>query len=412
MRILSLLILALILYMSARQSDSPHGRDFKITCSECHTADSWKFNKTGYSFDHNTTNLPLTGQHTKAECTQCHKSLVFSEAKTDCNSCHEDIHQATVGSDCSRCHTPASWLVKNVNELHRNSRFPLVGAHNQADCYDCHLSETRVRFDVPGINCIDCHRKEFLATTNPSHVEAGFSEDCSGCHPVLSREWAGAGFNHNFFPLVQGHAGPKCSECHASPRFNDASPECVSCHKSNYDASTNPNHLEANFPLDCKSCHSLAPGWTPANYDHSVFPLTLGHSTPGCADCHKGNYTSTPTDCYACHSADYNNTSNPSHTSLGFSTSCVACHTTNPGWSPAKYTEHDTKSFPINTGSHRGAWSSCTDCHANPSNYAVFSCTNCHEHNKTDMDKKHKGEGGYSYNSAECFRCHPSGRAD
>ena len=117
---------------------------------------------------------PLVGQHTELNCRSCHKTLVFSEAKTDCNQCHNDIHQNTVGSDCSRCHTPVSWLVNNINEIHETSRFPLLGAHRTADCFDCHKSESLARFDVLGVNCIDCHREDYNATTNPKHVECRF----------------------------------------------------------------------------------------------------------------------------------------------------------------------------------------------------------------------------------------------
>ncbi len=112
-------------------------------------------------------------------CKACHPTLVFNDAKTDCNECHTDIHQATVGQDCSRCHTTFSWLVANINEIHQHSRFPLLGAHRTADCSDCHHSESMVRFDVLGVNCIDCHREDYTATSNPNHTEAGFSEDCS-----------------------------------------------------------------------------------------------------------------------------------------------------------------------------------------------------------------------------------------
>jgi hypothetical protein len=39
----------------------------------------------------------------------------------------------------------------------------------------------------------------------------------------------------------------------------------------------------------------------------------------------------------------------------------------------------------------------------------VFSCTNCHEHNKTEMDSEHREVGGYVYNSVNCLSCHPKG---
>jgi hypothetical protein len=413
MRILSLLILFAILFFSNQKTKSPHGTSLKESCSSCHSSKGWQVDKEIYSFDHKKSKFPLVGQHNEVTCKLCHPSLVFSEAHTECYQCHNDVHQSTVGSDCSRCHTPDSWLVNNISGIHQTSRFPLLGAHKSADCYLCHKSENLVRFDVTGTNCIDCHRQDFMATTNPKHIDAGFSENCSTCHPVNSFQWSGAGFNHNFFALLQGHSTVKCTDCHTTGRYSDAQPECNSCHQKDYLATINPNHTASNFPVTCGNCHTLAPGWKPASFDHSRFPLTLGHSTPACIDCHiGGNYASTPTDCFSCHKDDYNNSINPKHQTLSFSVTCTECHTTNPEWKPASYAQHDSRSFPIYSGKHRGEWNSCTDCHSNASNYSQFTCISCHEHNKTDMDKEHRGQSGYSYDSASCFRCHPKGNAD
>jgi hypothetical protein len=352
------------------------------------------------------------------------------------------------------------------------SRFPLLGPHRTADCASCHKSENPLRFDVPGVNCIDCHRDKFLATTNPNHTQAGFSEDCSGCHLINSFSWTGAGFNHNFFPLVQGHSTPKCFDCHTNGNFTKIPTDCNSCHQSNYLATTNPNHTTAKFPTTCESCHSLAPGWKPATFDHSIFPLTqghslakcedchvggnyttvstdcyschqanyqattnpnhiaanfpttcstchttaigwkpatfnhtsfpltLGHATAACTDCHiNGNYTNTSTDCYSCHKTNYDNTTNPNHASLSFSTTCTQCHTTNPGWKPATYTQHDSQYFPIYSGRHRGTWTVCSDCHTNQGNYALFNCIACHAN----------AHSGKNYTNAQCYSCHPTG---
>jgi hypothetical protein len=403
MRILSLLAIGMFFVFFNQQPKSPHGRDFKVSCSTCHSSKGWQLDTSVYSFDHNRTKLVLTGQHTQVNCRQCHLTLVFSEAKTECNECHLDVHQSTTGLDCSHCHTPNSWLVKNITEIHQISRFPLLGAHRTADCTDCHKSETFVRFDVPGVNCIDCHRQNYISTTNPNHTEAGFSEDCSSCHPINSFEWTGAGFNHNFFPLIQGHSKIACAECHSTPNYSDASPDCYSCHQDTYLATTNPNHTAANFPTTCENCHNLNPGWSPASFDHSAFPLTLGHSIPACTDCHiNGNYSSTPTDCYSCHQTDYNTSINPNHQSLNFSTLCTSCHTTNPGWKPAKYTQHDIQYFPIYSGKHKGTWDICSDCHTDPNNYAVFDCKSCHA-------DAHTGE---NYTNAQCYSCHPRGTGD
>jgi len=413
MRILSFIILIILLLLPKQQTDSPHGAGFTVSCNKCHSTEEWKFDKTVYSFDHNATKMPLEGQHSVVNCKQCHPTLVFSEAKTGCIDCHTDMHQQTTGSECSRCHTPVSWLVNNTNEIHQMSRFPLLGAHRTADCNQCHKSESQFLFNVLGVECVDCHREDYMATTSPNHIQAGLSEDCAYCHPVNVFQWTSSGFNHSFFPLVQAHATPTCAQCHTTGNYADATPECYACHQQDYLGTTNPDHTATNFPTNCQECHTLNPSWKPATFDHSIFALTLGHSNVACLDCHiNGNYTSTPTDCYSCHQTDYNNTANPGHLASGFPTTCQDCHTTNPGWKPASYTQHDSQSFPIYSGRHQGEWDACTDCHTDVSDYGQFSCLNCHEHNKTDTDNQHQGEDGYSYNSNECYRCHPRGDAD
>ena len=341
MRILSLVLICSLFLFFRQREGHPHGEDFKLSCNICHSPEGWHLDKGIYSFDHNKTKLPLTGQHTQLNCRLCHPTLVFTDAGTECNDCHTDIHQATAGQECARCHTTFSWLVTNITEIHQMSRFPLLGAHRTADCIDCHLSESLVRFDVIGVNCIDCHREDYQGTSDPAHAEAGFSEDCTSCHPVNALSWDGAGFIHSFFPLTEGHAVPDCNDCH----------------------------------------------------------------TPG-------SYAGLSPDCYSCHQADYVATSNPVHSTMGFPTTCNTCHDLTPGWTPAKFTEHDSQSFPIYSGKHKGEWSSCSECHPNPADYSQFTCLSCHEHNKTDMDNEHRGENGYSYNSAACLDCHPRGDAD
>jgi len=91
------------------------------------------------------------------------------------------------------------------------------------------------------------------------------------------------------------------------------------------------------------------------------------------------------------------------------STDCMECHTTMSGWKPAKFTIHDAQFFPIYSGSHKGEWNRCTQCHEDLNNYANFTCLTCHEHNKSRMDSEHHEEGGYQYNSIACLECHPRG---
>ena len=80
MRVLSLAILFLILATVGRAQDSPHGSDFKINCKDCHSAKGWGLDRNIYSFDHNSTRLPLEGQHLAVNCKSCHPTLIFSES--------------------------------------------------------------------------------------------------------------------------------------------------------------------------------------------------------------------------------------------------------------------------------------------------------------------------------------------
>ncbi len=468
------MIFSFMVSFGYQKTESPHGTGLKISCNVCHNSSGWQIDKNTYSFNHDKTKFPLAGQHKVISCLECHPALIFTGTKTNCNECHEDIHQATTGQDCSRCHTPDSWLVTNAIDLHRTSRFPLVGAHRTADCIQCHKSENFTRLDILGVTCIDCHRQNYLATTNPNHIQSGISEDCVKCHSISSFQWTGIGFDHSSFPLVQGHSSLKCTDCHAQGIYTTAKPECITCHQSNYTAATNPVHTPSVYSTNCQDCHSLSPGWKPASVNHTVFPLTLGHSIPTCADCHKnGNYAATPTDCYACHQADftsatnpnhaannfsttctvchttnpgwkpatfnhttfpltqghatptcadchiggnytttstacyschttdYNNTTNPNHSALAFSTICTQCHTTAPGWKPATYTQHDAQFFPIYSGRHKGTWTLCSDCHTNTTNYTLYDCKSCHA-------SAHRSN---NYSNTQCYSCHPKGTA-
>lgn len=341
MRRLSSLIVLLTLAVFSLAQQSPHGPELKISCSDCHNPNGWKLTEGTYTFSHNSTEFALVGQHQTVNCKSCHKDLVFSNAQSDCISCHTDVHEQTVGNDCARCHTPQSWLVSNTTQLHQESRFPLLGAHATADCFQCHESASLLQFNPLGIDCFDCHKLDYEQAKEPDHVGGDFSTDCMECHAVNSFSWKGAGLNHLFFPLTEGHAINNCFDCHTQGQpYSSTKPECINCHQSDFQASTNPDHQSLSFSDDCKECH-----------------------------------------------------------------------TTNPGWKPAKFTEHDPL-FQIYSGSHNNEWDNCTDCHTSQGNYSLFSCTNCHDHNQSLMDEKHAGIGGYIFRDDACFECHPQGNAE
>ncbi|MCP5063688.1 MAG: hypothetical protein GY936_14670, partial [Ignavibacteriae bacterium] len=407
---LSFLILLLTIKIILAQQ-SPHGANFNYDCQDCHTTDTWKIESSKLNFEHAQTGFELLGQHKVIDCQSCHSGWDFSNTSKDCFQCHRDIHNNTVSKSCDNCHSSKSWVIENINDVHRMSRFPLVGAHTQADCQDCHKSINNLQFEQLGVDCIDCHISSYESATSPNHREANFSTDCLECHQITDQQWSSVSFEHNFFPLEGGHNIGNCFDCHNTNSFEGLSQDCIVCHQADYNVTTNPNHSNLNFSQDCLDCHSTNPSWRPVEFKlhDDFYPLLGAHKiiANDCAQCHTTTYENTPTDCFSCHKIEYDNTSNPNHFSAGFSADCETCHNLD-AWLPATF-DHDNQFFPIYSGEHNNDWNDCSDCHTNPSNYQVFECIHCHEHNQADMDDEHSGINGYSFQSSACLACHPTG---
>ncbi|MBL0158638.1 MAG: hypothetical protein IPP47_16260 [Bryobacterales bacterium] len=381
-------------------------------CTLCHTTTTWK----GAKFDHTAnTKFPLTGYHVTVACSACHVNNIYKGTPATCDSCHlKDYNgtttpnHATAGfpKDCAVCHTTTQWKGAVFNHT-TATKFPLTGFHTTVPCASCHVNNV---YKGTATTCDGCHLKNYNATTKPNHVAAAFPKDCSLCHTTT--QWLGAKFNHTTstkFPLTGFHTTVACGACHINNVYKGTPATCDGCHLKNYTAATNPNHVTAGFPKDCAICHTTTQ-WKGAVFNHNTtkFPLTGKHTTVNCALCHVGGrYTGTPTDCYACHRTVYESVSNPNHITAKLPTTCASCHTTT-AWTGARLTTHK---FPIYTGKHAGKWTTCNDCHTTPTSYAVFSCINCHEHNKTSMDKEHNGRKGYVYASPSCYQCHPQGKS-
>ncbi len=400
MRVLAILA-AVMLSVSSVFAQSPHGKGFKLDCSDCHVPSGWNIMRKDIKFNHDNTPFELTGQHASVACRSCHTSLVFSDARTDCKSCHNDVHQNTLGPDCARCHTTATWLIANENLLHQTTRFPLVGAHQNVDCSSCHSGYSRMYFPPINVQCVTCHSREYYATTSPNHVQAGFSTQCQDCHGISGLVWAAANFNHNFFPLVGGHNIQNCYACHAQGNnFKGLSTDCYSCHSVDFAKATDPNHVSGGFPHDCSQCHTIT-NWGSATFDHSKtgFLLTSGHANLQCAQCHSTGYTNTPTACYSCHTKDYQVTTNPAHATLALSTLCNTCHTTNPGWKPATFAIHSN--YYAITGAHISL--TCDQCHNGNYNTAPATCYGCHQKDYASTTNPAHATAGFP---TDCTQCH------
>jgi hypothetical protein len=297
--------------------DDAHRGRFGQRCATCHTTRDWRSAR----FDHDReTHFPLRGAHAKARCEACHKGVLHEEKlATDCYSCHrlDDDHRGRNGRECARCHDTSSWK-KSDFDHDRDTDFPLRGAHARTDCEQCHRGA--VFEEELSTTCIDCHRRD--------DAHAGQEgRDCARCHRESG--WRDqVFFDHELvrFPLLGLHATVPCEECHASPRFRDASEKCADCHRDEFHG--------GRLGKDCASCHNPN-GWRFWDFDHDArtsFPLHGAHEGLDCHACHRqpvsGDVPRLSGRCYACHADD------DAHSGF-FGRDCARCHGES-SWSDAK----------------------------------------------------------------------------
>lgn len=307
--------------------------------------------------------------------------------------------------DCKACHNSGSWSFSQDSSmfLHGSTGFNLEGQHAKTDCKLCHSS---LIFSEVDPTCASCH-------TDVHNMSVG--NDCVRCHDA--NNWLVDNIpelhEQNGFPLLGQHRMVSCVDCHKSEsnlRWDRIGNDCSSCHIDDYNTTTNPNHAVSGFSTNCTECHEpTAQNWGAENF-HFFFPLTGKHDVADCNACHKtNNYSDASPECISCHQEDYNNANCPDHNSSGFSTDCTLCHQ-GDAWTPASFTQHDGQYFPIYSGEHRGAWSSCVECHTTPGSYNTFSCIDCHEHsNASRLAGEHDDVSGYVFESNACYSCHPTG---
>jgi hypothetical protein len=253
-------------------------------------------------------------------------------------------------------------------------------------------------------------------SAEPPYPHGKYVEECSLCHGAEGWRPArvSSKFDHaKFFRLEGAHKTASCSACHQSLKFaeDNTKVDCVACHMDVHDG---------ELGADCARCHTARSfiDYMRMKRAHNLtrFPLVGAHFAADCDSCHplqpQGHlrYVNTQTDCVACHLDDYLATTNPDHQAGLFPQDCTQCHF-QIAWMPARFPAHDPLFFPIYSGTHRGKWTSCSDCHYQTGVYTTFSCILCHAHNDaTKTANQHAGVAGYSYTSAACFSCHPDGK--
>ena len=379
-------------------------------CSTCHTTVSF----TTATFDHSTTGFALVGTHSSplpTPCASCHVSNNYSLSSADCYGCHSAVFQgtATIGgsvpnhitagfpttaAQCASCHPITTWAAGVFN--HSTTGFPLTNSHATAACALCHIGGNYALSIAP-TDCGNsgCHLSTnygggWQGTANPTHSAAGplFAvANCTNCHTTVS--FTTSMFDHSTtgWALTGMHVSPPapCAACHVSNNFSLTSTACYGCHTTEWNSTTTlggtvPNHITSGFPTDCSICHSTA-NWTTSTFNHATttFPLTGAHTTTACALCHvNGNYSGTlPTNCYGCHTADYQSTTTlggsvPNHVTSGYPTTCDSCHTTT-SWLGATF-NHNATGFPL-TGTH--VTTACNLCHLTSAPPPI-DCYSCH----------------------------------
>jgi hypothetical protein len=232
--------------------------NFSHSCQTCHTTTAWQ----PATFDHNTTRFALTGTHTTVQCQTCHTNGNYQLVYTDCYQCHSTNFQGATNPNhvtgnfshsCQTCHTTTAWQPSTFD--HSTTKFALTGAHTTVQCQNCH---TNGNYQLVYTGCYVCHSSNYTSTTNPNHAAAGFPTTCETCHTTST--WAGATFNHTWFPTSHGNANGVCATCHTNPS-NYAVFQCTICHTK---AQTDSHHTNVTGyvwnSVNCYSCHPRGSG--------------------------------------------------------------------------------------------------------------------------------------------------------
>jgi hypothetical protein len=308
-------------------------------CAVCHTVNGFKPSTFGVK-EHAASMYPLEGRHAEVKCDECHipkgKDTVFRITETQCSSCHVDVHKgqfaaAPYQNRCEQCHSVAEFRPAHFAlARHRETRFPLTGAHLAVPCAQCHQEQPRdsvipVKFKFEDRSCTACHNdphsgqfREQMAAKRADGRAAG----CEACHTTV--QWKELrGFDHakTKFPLLGAHRAVACVDCHRPSNlettlehvnFSAVPIQCSGCHNDVHAG----QFAGRRDVTDCSSCHNVN-RWKPAAFDHdsrTAFSLQGAHQNVSCAGCHMLTrvvagrnvvfYKPTPTKCTDCHGND------------------------------------------------------------------------------------------------------------
>lgn len=330
----------------------------------------------------------------EAECSSCHEMFNKSAQRQLCMDCHEDVaadisastgfhglHPDAGNDKCAACHTDHEGRGAEVVLLDQDSfnhdftDFELGGAHLEAECSDCHVTDKKFR-EAPS-DCLGCHLDE-------SPHKDTMDDDCGSCHQPS--EWTDGKFDHDStdFPLIGKHEEAACLDCHEDRTFPAPPATCFGCHEAD-------DAHDGRSGDQCETCHNPT-DWHDSSFDHTRdtdFPLEGSHAKASCGDCHSEDPFDDQMDmaCVACHLED---DAHDKHRG----DRCETCHVSTE-WEKPIF-DHDADTDYDLLGGHAGI--ACNDCHIEP----VFevelttSCDSCHLD-----DDPHEGVLG-----TQCESCH------
>jgi hypothetical protein len=275
-----------------------HKGKLGLNCLECHTINSFTKLRDASSFNHNSTNYPLIGQHQKVDCKKCHIKAYTQPIKHDrCDDCHVDFHKGDFvtqnqNPDCKQCHTvdkPFTFSLYTIDE-HNKSDFVLTGSHMASPCFLCHKPNERWSFKNLGSRCSDCHKNSHTGVMSETFLTL---ETCKNCHNT--EVWSSINFDHNKtkWKLNGKHTEVSCRKCHYKTGsdstqivqiFKNLSSQCTSCHKSIHGET-----FQDGETATCSQCHSDQKPWNEVTFNHNTtkFVLDGAHEKVSCTKCHK-----------------------------------------------------------------------------------------------------------------------------
>src|SRR5205807_1743944 len=155
-------------------------RPQKGECSECHKVEGWKPSLFGVK-EHATSKYPLEGKHAKVECAKCHipagKETIYKVKFASCTDCHKDAHDGQFAGKpylnrCEPCHTVADFhRTLFTIAKHKQTKFPLTGAHVAVSCAECHKvgaagrKDKIIPFYFKDKTCTGCHADPHRGST-------------------------------------------------------------------------------------------------------------------------------------------------------------------------------------------------------------------------------------------------------